>query len=436
MDMSNHTDVAPRSSFDVAIIGSGPAGLAAAVRLAGEKCSTVVLDTGRAVGQRSRTDPADMTQGHGGAGLFSDGKFSFFPSASELWSLPRYRDLRAAYDWTCHVLAGAGLDTPPFPDDPTDYSMGSGEWVLKDYPSDYLSLQARMDLTQQLVDDSGADMRTDTAVTSIRYVPEVDSFIVDVMSGDGPYVVTAERIILATGRFGPLNLAGLIATKSWRRLEVGFRIEQSAHRSFFSDMKQLDPKLKMRRPDNAVEWRTFCACRNGEAVLTETAGVWSASGRADCPPTGRSNIGFNTRILDESLAERAAPGIVEAMAYRHHAFRISLVDVLAGDRTAVSALDLVYGSEVRRLMVEGVEHLATRYPVLTDHDTVLIGPTLEGVGWYPKVTGDLQSVDVPAYVVGDACGLFRGIVAAMISGHYGAGAAARALSNRQVAAHV
>jgi hypothetical protein len=34
------------------------------------------------------------------------------------------------------------------------------------------------------------------------------------------------------------------------------------------------------------------------------------------------------------------------------------------------------------------------------------------------VDGGLRLLDVPAWVAGDACGLFRGIVAAMISGHY------------------
>jgi hypothetical protein len=39
------------------------------------------------------------------------------------------------------------------------------------------------------------------------------------------------------------------------------------------------------------------------------------------------------------------------------------------------------------------------------------------------VDGDLRLLDTPAWVAGDACGLFRGIVAAMISGHYAADSA-------------
>lgn len=71
-------------------------------------------------------------------------------------------------------------------------------------------------------------------------------------------------------------------------------------------------------------------------------------------------------------------------------------------------------------MTRGLDRLRATFPDLNDPRTRLIGPTLEGVGWYPQVDGDLRLLDVPAWVAGDVCGLFRGIVAAMISGHYAA----------------
>jgi hypothetical protein len=38
--------------------------------------------------------------------------------------------------------------------------------------------------------------------------------------------------------------------------------------------------------------------------------------------------------------------------------------------------------------------------------------------YYPNLSSNLQCEGVPAWVVGDACGLFRGIVASMLSGYY------------------
>lgn len=70
--------------FDVIIIGMGPAGLAAAAKLEDSGLCFAILDSGKTAAKRDRYDATDATSGDGGAGLFSDGKFSFFPSATEL----------------------------------------------------------------------------------------------------------------------------------------------------------------------------------------------------------------------------------------------------------------------------------------------------------------------------------------------------------------
>ena len=415
--------------FDLGIIGAGPSGLAAAHRLAGTGYSIALIDGGKPIIERDRHAAEDMTRGHGGAGLFSDGKFSFFPSASELWALPRSADLRAAYAWTCELLGSYGLDTPPFPPDPTAYSIGSGEWVLKEYPSDYLSLAARVQLTSDMVSAVDGTILTESEVVAAEYDSVSDVFwlaLRDSKGQDSELVV--RRLILASGRFGPLGLRELTQERSFRRLEVGFRIEQAADKAFFQDMKQLDPKLRFREQDGSVEWRTFCVCRDGEAALTETQGLWTVSGRSDCPPTGRSNLGFNTRILDEDMAARMMPPALAAMADEESYFIISLDELTRGRQEALAIFDRVYGPELREIMMRGLSRLAVAYPVLRDSGTRLIGPTLEGVGWYPKVDGNLRLLDTPAWVAGDACGLFRGIVAAMIGGHYGADSALRELT--------
>ncbi|MFD7127281.1 MULTISPECIES: FAD-binding protein [Streptomyces] len=408
-----------RRHADVLVIGAGPAGLAAAHALRQTSLTTLVVDGGRPVGTRDRDAHADMTRGQGGAGLFSDGKFSFYPSASQLWSLPYEELLRDAYAWTCEVLEAAGLDTPPFPDSPEAYSMGTGQWVLKDYPSFYLSLDARMELCEKLVARSGAGFLMGTELVKLTHLPEDDGFLADLREPGGSRVeVRARRVVVATGRFGPLALRGLPAARTWRRLEAGFRIEQPAEEAFFRSAAQLDPKFRFRSEDGRAEWRTFCACRQGEAVTTETDGLWTVSGRADCPATGRSNVGFNTRILDEGVAERALPRIVEAASSPDCGFDVPLVGLLQEGSDASGVLARVYGEEVTGFMREGLRKLAEHFPEVESGRARLIGPTLEGVGWYPELREDLRLPSMPAWVAGDCAGLFRGIIAAMISGHY------------------
>lgn len=418
-------------TYDFVIIGAGPAGLAEANRLGKSGSRVLLVDSGSPVDKRDRYGARDLTQGHGGAGLFSDGKFSFYPSASELWALPGAEDLRKAYDWTCELLESYGLDTPPYPENPEDFSVNSGEWVLKSYPSDYLSLDQRIALTENLVTDAQVEVLSETTVTDLFFDPSSEHFELTVESKHAA-VLRAQQLIITTGRFGPLQFESFYTEREFRRLEVGFRIEQGAGEAFFSELAQLDPKLRFQDASGVVEWRTFCACRQGEVALSETGGLWTVSGRSDCPATGRSNIGFNTRVLDPEIASRAFQPAVEGMKQRDAHFKVDLVRALEGSADELRALDYAYGPELRKLMLSGVEKLGNKYPVILGGGANLVGPALEGVGFYPTVDGSLQLPGVPAWLAGDACGLFRGIVAAFVSGHYAASAALEASSNKKI----
>lgn len=412
----------PERHYDVVVIGAGPAGLAAAHDLRESGLSIALVDSGKTVQDRDRHRPDEATRGHGGAGLYSDGKFSFFPSATELWELPERAALKYGYRWTCDVLNRAGLDTPPFPSDSSDYTPGGwGEWVIKDYPSDYLSLDARVELVERLVAEIAGDILDRTTVVAAEKDALTTGFRLRLAATDGFLTtVRCRRLIVATGRFGPLGLRSLTTEKTFQRLEIGFRITQPAGDAFFREMPQLDPKLRFRREDGAVEWRTFCACRNGETVLTETGGLWTVSGRADCPCTGESNIGFNTRVLDRDVASTELPRVLHGLRNRENYFEVPLQDALAGRPAATDQIDAAYGPVLRAHALEGLRRLHDEYGGIAGPGARLVGPTLEGVGWYPVVDGTLKLTGSPAWVAGDACGLFRGIIAALISGVYAA----------------
>lgn len=240
----------------------------------------------------------------------------------------------------------------------------------------------------------------------------------------------SKRIILATGRFGPLApwLKRLACNWSFQRLEVGFRVEQASERAFFRNMRQLDPKLKFCSSSGSTEWRTFCVCRQGETVITETEGLWTVSGRSDCPPTGFSNSGFNTRVSDSKLVQKAVQNVVKSMSRQEVHFKVPMRSLVDKEEQTNNKFESIYGKELTETMRKGLTKLCDEFDDLNNDDEAsLIGPTLEGVGWYPSVDGNLKASEVPLYIVGDACGLFRGIVAAMISGYYGGAAAVASL---------
>ncbi|WP_157958790.1 NAD(P)-binding protein [Salinicola sp. RZ23] len=414
--------------YDSVIVGAGPAGLAAASRLSHRGLRVLLLDQGHAIDRRDRHAEAELTQGHGGAGLYSDGKFSFYPSATELWRLPYRAPLRQAYAWTRELLAAHGMTTPPFPDRADVYTPCHNAWSLKHYPSYYLPLEQREAMIANLVGALDVEIVSDTQVISQRYDEDEARHHLQLRAADGTSsALTATTLVWAAGRFGPLALGDGIRTR-FRRLEVGFRIEQPSEHAFFQDFADLDPKLTLHAADKTTEWRTFCACRHGRTVLTQTQGLWTVSGHSDGPPTERSNVGFNTRILDESLARETIAALTRTLGRADTHFDLPLSAWLADDHDATAAMERVYGAPLAQAMQRGLRQLVDNFPQLEAESTRLIGPTLEGVGWYPEVDESLRLGDRPTWVVGDACGLFRGIVAAFVSGHYAASAVAEALT--------
>jgi uncharacterized FAD-dependent dehydrogenase len=223
----------------------------------------------------------------------------------------------------------------------------------------------------------------------------------------GPLTLEARAVILAAGRFGPLHWAAFFpqGESVFRRVEVGVRLEQDSGPFFLRDDPCLDPKLLLSGPDGRYGFRTFCCCRDGEVVATEVLGVTSVSGRADCPPTGRSNVGFNLRIADEALARELWP----TGDLGGEPVVLSLDDFLSGGGGGV----LGAGS---RLLIEGLERLRTAYPSLAG--CRVVAPAVEGVGRYPALSADLRAGPCPLWVAGDATGVFRGLTAALLSGHY------------------
>lgn len=108
---------------------SGPdlPGLAATLRSTYEGRRVALLELGKSVTNRGRHVPADLVTGVGGAGLFSDGKFSFFPSASNLWRLAHREDVRAAYGWLSEILSEFTA-VPPYP---SEEEVATGIQVLR-----------------------------------------------------------------------------------------------------------------------------------------------------------------------------------------------------------------------------------------------------------------------------------------------------------------
>lgn len=384
------------SVYNYLVVGAGPAGLAFASAL--EDPSTLVIDMGKPVDQRDRFNPEECIQGGGGAGLFSDGKFSFYPSGTKIWTQDRMH-LQRGYERLKQDLSPFH-EIPSFPeiDETNKLVEDKSGWLLKSYESIYLDLHARIQLIHNL---AMGCLNIHYQTEFVEYDKTDNGYDVRLKTlSDGSFKsVSVKKIIWAGGRFMPLFLK---CAKVFQRYEFGFRIEGPIS-LIKKEVNLIDPKHIYMSGD--VEYRTFCWCENGEVVQTLFKDIATFSGRADCLPTGRSNFGFNCRVKDSSLISKR--DFKELMRLEPYEVKLKQIDQI-----------VINSPSVKKILDIGVAKIKERFSDLNNNEIEIIGPTIEGVGEYPKIDDDFQVEGLPGiYVIGDCSGIYRGIVASMLSGY-------------------
>ncbi len=384
----------------VCVIGAGPAGLACGAALSELGVDHVVLEAGAADRE------GEFLTGLGGAGLYSDGKFSFRPAASNLWELRPVEHLSDASQWVRGLLDAHGVSTADLLQHASPTARGPA--TFKHYPSFYVSEGARAALVSEMA--AAANVALESRVTSIDRRGTVRGWELEIADGRR---LEADILVLGAGRLwnSLLTRTNGIQVKAGR-VELGVRIEQPSEEFVFKSRDSLDPKWIV-RPRPGVEYRTFCCCRDGAIVAGKIGGSTLLSGRADCPPTGRSNVGLVVRYLQPSSESYQA--LDRAMSHSV-AFEIGARDA----SRAFDALSAQFSVKVARDLQQALTMLAS--DTSTDfQNAVLHGPCVEGIGWYPEVDShSLEFAGGHGFAVGDATGLFRGIVAGLISGRVAA----------------
>jgi uncharacterized FAD-dependent dehydrogenase len=393
--------------FEYIIVGAGPAGLTTRYGLyLQNQHNYLLIDSGTDLSQRDRYNPKDCIEGIGGAGLFSDGKFSFYPAGEKLWLLEQ-TNLKKSYAQLASVFQDL-LEIPPYPDRPTHCQMkqANEKWELKQYPSVYLSLDERTALISVLLREIRQEqLALNTNVEHIEYDGLTDTYIVHCLQDNHPVLFSCKKLILSGGRFFPMLSQSFPMIKHiFKRVELGMRVCGPSTNELYSVSTQIDPKFIKMNTNNIVEYRTFCWCRKGECVSTQHDDIITFSGRADCAPTTESNFGFNARFKTED-----ALTLLET-AIHTPSFKVPL--------TNIDHLINVYGA-VGTYLSAGIKSLLDEFGKVASIDRnqiTLVGPTIEGVGNYPVLDENLKVPGENIWVVGDATGIFRGIVPAMLSG--------------------
>ena len=203
--------------------------------------------------------------------------------------------------------------------------------------------------------------------------------------------------------------------------------QQVADVFFLGDDPRLDPRSFM--PTRTVTYRGEPSAAAGTGLLPRP----SPQGSPPCPvgqiaslrvgQTWASTYGCSTRNRSRLSGRRC----VSDSHWRVTPVRTTVGRLLPGARRDGGArqLELLLGPLLSACLADGLARLVADFPQRHLPQAQVTGPTLEGVGMYLDHDDRLATRLPGLWVAGDAAGSFRGLTAAMVSGH-AAGAAALA----------
>ena len=381
--------------YNTIIIGGGVSGLTVAYKLKLMGKRVVVLERGKDIFYRKRYLPYDVANGIGGAGLYSDGKLSLYPSATNLWHLDD-KALRDAYFEFKEFIGDFSVDIGDFPEI-QDETENAERFRIKRYKSLQLSLEQRMGIIYRMAMAIG----TESLLTEVECakIKKIDSrYEIEINQKGQRSTLITESVVMAGGKhcFSFLRdlTSGIVIKNTFKKTEVGLRIEcNNDSFDYYSD-EQKDVKL-ISHPDSARGIRTFCCCRDGVVLQSESYGFIGYNGSSgEQPATGRTNIGI----------------LVQAEGHEANKLRdeIKKCGHLKGDSTSLT--EFIQGNHI--LLGETVDEAIRLFvkealPSLSSAEGTVFFPAIEKMGCYPCLSDTLQVENENIWVCGDATGLFR-----------------------------
>lgn len=392
--------------LDTIIVGGGPAGLAAGMVLKSNRKKYLILEKGKDLVNRDPNDPKDVAMGVGGGGLFSDGKLSFPPSATYLWTQLNSSKLKESYEYLYNVFDDININLPVFENEWTFYHETYSESQFnKNYSSILLNNFMRTRVLNLFYETNLRNIVTNCCVIKIEKTKTFYSVLTE-----NNKIYYCNQIILACGKFGNSifkKIDFMKTNSSFNKIEMGIRVESTSDAFIPYKSLTMDYK-KIGKIENNVEFRTFCCCKDGVVLKSEFDNYVSFNGARSQFKTHKSNIGILIRASDiQSIYYREMENLLKLKSF---SFKIPIEKYLHNNKIYIGKYcDGFLRSKIQKLI---------NMNKTNSYTFTVYGPEIEYIGKYVNNNDLILSDNI--WIAGDVTGKFRGLIPALISGIYSA----------------
>ncbi len=452
--MEHGSTSAEAKSFDVIIVGGGPAGLFAAYYLSEHtRLKVLLIDKGKAPLVRKcpiekrgciHCQPCNILCGVGGAGLFSDGKLNFIHKLGKTDLTQFLNEAEAArlIDETEAIYTRFGMDGQVYPTD-----MEAAQAIRKQarkHGIDLLLIRQKHLGSDNLPRHIAAmtDYITSKNVTlhvseTVERVCTEGGQVTGVVTNKGEY--HAPYVILAPGRVGAEWVAGvargLNIPLSQRGIEVGVRVE--LHNEIMQDICSIiyDPTFFIRTSRYDDQTRTFCTNFGGYVALENYQDFVCVNGHALMDTkSSNTNFAFLSKVVltdpvEDNQSYGESIGKLATLIGGGKPILQRFGDLRRGRRstwnriknsylvptlTNVTCGDIAMALPERILtnLVEGLEQLNLVVPGVTNDETLLYAPEIKFFATQVETSAQLETAVQGLFVAGDGPGVAGNIVSA------------------------
>jgi uncharacterized protein len=418
--------------YDYIFIGAGTASLSAANALCdADHDNLLILEKGNLLSKRSCPGieynsclfckkGCAITDGIGGANALHGNKLCYFPASNKVYSSFDADIRKKTINYMSEIL------TPYF--DENNINSDGGSNIKKEYFSDALNSDHFKDLINILSGKllAANKIKENTEVVDVIRLKN-DEFIVKTVMGD----FRTKNVVLGSGRsgvyFNKMIYDKLNIRYTHNTPDIGFRIE--ADKEMFNEAYhyQVDPKYKSFHHNLGIG-RTFCAHNQGFIVPVMFGKSFYADGAFGKTFTNSNNIALMVRTNQPFSPEIIEKWCQTVNRSANESLRLGTISWTKKEYPKLfeKILNIIpsWPTKKHKELMELVlfqflnvnDYIFKQAPEMGTNSISILGPAIDYYWVKPELDANLSTSIPNVFVIGDAIGVSRGYIQAIVSG--------------------